>query len=94
MSTTALRSVCLPKSKSSSETEKTSIASWLEVLQKTVALAAQRPLERRQVIGELALHDARELLDWLENNGVDQFNVEIEESGKFKVVWTERFYAK
>ncbi len=64
------------------------------MMQETAVTADLLPLIRRQVVEELTLERARDLLDWLEGAGVDQFNVEIEQSGQFRVVWTERLYAK
>jgi hypothetical protein len=64
------------------------------MMQETAVTADLLPLLRRQVVEELTLERARDLLDWLEGAGVDQFNVEIEQSGQFRVVWTERLYPK
>jgi hypothetical protein len=89
MYTSSFRPAFFTKLNSSSEMVTASEESGAETLQKTAVLAAPWPLERRQAAGELTLDNARELLDWLENNGIDQFEVEIEQSGQFKVVWTE-----
>jgi len=64
------------------------------MMQETAAATDLLPLERRQVVQELTLAKACDLLDWLEANGIDQFAVEIEESGHVKVVWIERLHAK
>jgi hypothetical protein len=89
MNTSSLSPAFLTKLSSSSEMVTASAESGAETLQKTAVLSAPWPLERRQAAGELTLDYARELLDWLENNGIEQFEVEIEQSGQFKVVWTE-----
>jgi hypothetical protein len=46
--------------------------------------------EKQQMAKELSLEEARDLLDWLERKGVDQLAAEIEPSGQFRVIWTQR----
>jgi len=72
------------------QADSASIRSRTDKPKKTADSAELGAVERRQIAMELSLEKARDLLDWLESNGVDQFDVEIEPSGQFRVVWTQR----
>jgi hypothetical protein len=59
-------------------------------MQQTAVLSDVLPLTQPQIALELTVAKARELLDWLEAHGIDQFEIKVEESGKFTITWNEQ----
>jgi len=58
-------------------------------LQETALQREAPPQPRAHVVKGLTLSDARDLLDWLEAHGIEQFEVDLDDGDMICVSWID-----